>query len=97
MHRFVLAICISAGFLLMGGPPLSAADAPSQEQAVEQSVAPEAAAEADSGTCGGGGSCCGACQTRQKFAKNKDAAAGGCPCQRAKRAREEAARKAQEQ
>lgn len=53
---------------------------------VEQSIP----ADADTGTCGGGGQCCSACQVRKKYAKAPADAGGGCPCQRAKKAREAA-------
>ncbi len=54
-----------------------------------QSIAPSADVSADSDTCGGDGKCCGACQFKKKHAKNQGEE-GGCPCQRAKRARQRA-------
>ncbi len=65
-----------------GDHQLAAAD-------VEQSVPAEASADTE--TCGGGEGCCSACQIRKKYSKAPaEAAAAGCPCQRAKKAREAA-------
>jgi hypothetical protein len=38
--------------------------------------------------CGVNGTCCGTCQEKAAEAKPAEAAAGGCPCQRAKRAQQ---------
>lgn len=71
-----------------------AGDAPPVAENGQSMAAPAAGAEHDhESTCGSGGACCSACQIRQKYAKAKsEDEAGGCPCQRAKQAREQAAR-----
>jgi hypothetical protein len=79
----VLALC--------AGPlPLQAAE-PQAEPASESAEAAEAQAtpQGDTKNCQGepGAPCCKACETRARLA-GKSAEAGGCPCQRAKAARE---------
>lgn len=101
MRRHAMA---TMAFLVLGAlaMPAAATDAgaESSRAAGEQGAAAAAAVAHDHGeTCGGGGSCCSACQIRQKYAKEKAAvgeAEGGCPCQRAKRAREQAQAQAAE-
>ncbi len=93
MRRF--AIVMTAALALGAMVTLAHAadgDASPPDAVSGQSVAPAAAAAHDHGeTCGGGGACCSACQIRQKYAKEKAADDdGGCPCQRAKKAREQA-------
>lgn len=94
--RYVLLTMLLA---LALAAPAWAGEVPSQAAELGQSIPAEAApaAVADghdhSPTCGSGGACCSACQVRQKYAKAKaEGDEGGCPCQRARRAREEAAR-----
>jgi len=87
---------MTIAFLFLGalGMPAAATDAdPGSAGAVSEQSAAAAVAHDHGETCGGGGSCCSACQIRQKYAVEKAAegeADGGCPCQRAKRAREQA-------
>lgn len=93
MHRLMIAFMVSLSLCLVG--PLAFAgesDTAKTDVVSEQSVAPVADAAHDHGdTCGGGGACCAACQIRQKYAKEKGADDdGGCPCKRAKQAREQA-------
>ena len=95
-RSYVLGLIMLA---LVLAAPVWAGDAPAQAAELGQSIpaeagpAAEAAAHDHSPTCGSGGACCSACQVRQKYAKAKgEGEDGGCPCQRARRAREQAAR-----
>lgn len=100
MHKHLLIALIFAAALVTATSPVVAGE-PVADAAVEQSIAPEAAnaagavAHDHSETCGGGGSCCAACQIKQKYAKNAaEDGEGGCPCKKAKLAREQAEREA---
>lgn len=93
MRRLAL---MTIAFLFLGTlvMPAAATDVDTGSSGAVNGQSAAAAVAHDHGeTCGGGGSCCSACQIRQKYAKEKPAegeADGGCPCQRAKKAREQA-------
>lgn len=80
-------------FLFISAPQTAwaAEEAPARADAQIQSSDAEAPAEqvAAPGCPGAeGGKCCGACQTRARLAKKAGADMGGCPCQKARQARE---------
>lgn len=92
---FVLAI--SALGCASDTPPAATA-AQDPAAAVEQAPAAVAADSAVEGSmkemmpgCSGtGGACCGSCQEKMKQADAAEKPMGGCPCQRARQARERA-------
>ena len=88
MTRFVLAIGVSA--LLLTAPLGALAGDTPAPAAQGQQAAPK-----DEG-CMPGGGCCGGSASCPKAAHTDDGkAAGGCPCQKAKQAAEQAAPPAQ--
>lgn len=95
MRAFAALVLTLSLVLAMSAPAFAGDVAAAADEATGQSIAPAAGAGAGPETCGNGGSCCGACQFRQKYAKTQgEGEEGGCPCQRARRAREKAAAEA---
>lgn len=94
---FLLAI--AAGGCTSDSPPPATAG---EDAAAVAQQAPAAAsvdqaiegtgtmAETMPGCSGSGGACCGSCQEKMKPADAADKPMGGCPCQRARQARERA-------
>lgn len=87
------SILVLLVLLLCSAPVTSSADdAPQQPaDAAAQSVEGDgAAAEGMVPGCPGAedGKCCGACQQRARLTKKPASEMGGCPCQRARQARE---------
>lgn len=85
MRRYTFSLILALALAAV-----SAATAESPPEGAQ--IAVDAAAAHDHGaTCGAGGECCAACQFREKYAAQKPAEAeAGCPCKRARAAREQA-------
>jgi hypothetical protein len=87
-----LIVCLA--LTALGAPNAVAAEQqPPQAAAVEAESPP-----ADAGGCPGkanGAPCCTTCQDKRAQGISAEEQGGGCPCQRARKAREAASKKAQ--